>query len=154
MDNIETQQPTIFLVDDDVGIRRWLASALSERGFGMQAFESAQAFLDYYNAEEPGCLLLDVSLPGMTGLELQQELVKSAVSIPIIFITGQGDIPQSVRAIKAGAIDFLEKPFGIDALLERINRALAADSALRAQQKYRQALLARFDSLTEREQEV
>ena len=147
-------RPRVFLVDDDAGIRRSLASALSKRGIDIKTFESAQSFLDAYKPGDPGCLLLDLSMPGMTGLELQQELARSAVNIPIIFITGHGSIPDSVQAIKAGAIDFLEKPFSVSTVLERIDEAFAADFAQRSQQEYRAAVLARFESLTEREREV
>ena len=149
-----TVRPRVFLVDDDAGIRRSLASALSKRNIDIRTFESAQAFLDSYEPGEPGCLLLDLSMPGMTGLELQQELSRARVSIPIIFITGHGSIQQSVQAIKAGAIDFLEKPFSVSTVLERIDEACAADFEQRARREYRATVQARFESLTAREREV
>lgn len=148
------EKPRVFLVDDDAGIRQLLTKALSRRGIEIVTFESAQAFLDYYKADEPGCLVLDLSMPGMSGLELQQELAKSGFNIPVIFITGHGNIPQSVQAMKAGAIDFLEKPFGMDELFARIDDAFRADSMLRKEQDYRQSIKQRFDTLTERENEV
>ena len=146
-------EPQVFLVDDNVGIRCLLISALSRRGVRTQAFESGQDFLDYYT-DEPGCLVLDLSMPGMDGLELQQELAKSNVDIPILFITGHGDIAQSVKAMKAGAMDFFEKPFNLNALLQRIDEAIVADTQRRNQRESRAVVQARFESLTEREQEV
>lgn len=143
----------VFLVDDNVGIRCLLISALTRRGVKVQAFKSAQEFLDFYT-DEPGCLVLDLSMPGMNGLELQQELAKSAVGIPILFITGHGDIAKSVQAMKAGAMDFFEKPFDLQALLQRIDEAIAADLLRRHQEQSRALIQRRFAALTEREEEV
>ncbi len=131
-----------------------MTSFLSQKGIEVEPFDSATAFLEAYSADMDGCLLLDLSMPGMTGLELQQELVKSAAGIPIIFITGDGKIPQSVQAIKAGAIDFLEKPFDMDTLLSRIDEAFAESAIRRAEDEYRSSIRARFDTLTERERDV
>jgi len=152
--NVELEQPKVFLVDDDAAVSRSLTSLLARRGIGVKSFASAEAFLDSFSADMDGCLLLDLTMPGMSGLELQQELAKSAASIPIIFITGNGSIPQSVQAIKSGAIDFLEKPFEIDTLLERIDEAFAESAMRRAQEEYRASVRARFDALTDREQDV
>lgn len=154
LSNVELQHPKVFLVDDDDAVRRSLTGLLERRGIGVESFASAEAFLDAFSADVDGCLVLDLTMPGMTGLELQQELAKSAANIPIIFITGNGNIPQSVQAIKSGAIDFLEKPFEIDMLLERIDEALAETAMRRAQEEYCSSVRDRFDALTDREQDV
>ncbi len=147
-------EQTIFLVDDDPAVRRSLSSALGKRGYSVTTFESAGQFLEAYDIERPGCLLLDLSMPGMTGLELQQALGEAGIEIPIIFITGQGDIPQSVQAIKAGAVDFLEKPFKLEILLERVREAFAIDSQVRDERGRQEAVRLRFERLTGRELEV
>lgn len=152
--DVESEHPKVFLVDDDAAVRRSLTSLLARRGIDVEPFASAEAFLDAFSADMDGCLLLDLTMPGMTGLELQQELVRSAANLPIIFITGNGNIPQSVQAIKSGAIDFLEKPFEIDTLVQRIEEALAEAAMRRAQEEYRLSVRARFEALTDREQDV
>ncbi len=145
---------TVFLVDDDPAIRKSLTSALEKRGLRVEVFESAPAFLECYRHDRPGCLLLDLGMPGMSGLELQERLSRANIDIPVIFITGQGDIPQSVQAIKAGAIDFLEKPFQLDVLLARISQAFAADASARAAREERDRVRQRFSGLTQREVEI
>src|SRR2546428_12485260 len=122
----------IYVVDDDVSVREGLESLLRAAGFTVQTFSSAQEFLASARADVPSCLVLDVQLPGLSGLDLQQELAKADVQIPIIFLTGHGDIPTSVRAIKAGALAFLTKPFDDDELLNAIRDGIAQDRRLRA----------------------
>lgn len=114
----------VFIVDDDEDIRSSLGRSLKKRGFAVETFASAQAFLDEFDPQQPGCIILDYGMPEMNGLELQQKLVSENSAMPIIFITGHGGIPESVQAMKAGAIDFLEKPFRTDVLVERIKQAL------------------------------
>ena len=148
------EQPTVFLIDDDPVIRKVLTRGLRRRGLKIEAFQSAHEFLNTYSPEQRGCLILDLSMPEMDGLELQQELINRNFTIPIIFITGNGGILQSVQALKAGAIDFLEKPFLPETLASSIADALAHDQEIRSE-KYNIALIqARFDLLTNREQEV
>ena len=116
---------TVFIVDDDAAVRTALTRSLDHCGYAVAAYESAEAFLTAYQADWQGCLLLDVRMPGMSGIELQQALQAQQCTIPIIFITGHGDVPMSVQAIKRGAVEFLEKPFRLAVLLERIDEALA-----------------------------
>ncbi len=147
-------QPTVFLVDDDPAIRGSLTLSLATAGLTVESYASAQDFLAAYTPERPGCLVLDVRMPEITGLELQALLTARGIRIPIIFISAHGDIPMSVKAIKAGALDFLEKPFRRAALLERIQEALAQDAAAREEKAKRAAVTARAARLTAREQEV
>lgn len=148
------RQPTVFVVDDDEDIRKSLTRALEKRGYTVNSFASANTFLSEYDPEVPGCLLLDHGMPDMTGLELQEDLASRGHAIPIIFITGHGGVPESVQAIKAGAIDFLEKPFKQDVLLERIQTALETDATNRLQNEANLKAMARFESLTDREREI
>ena len=150
MNNIET---SVFLVDDDPVILKVLPRALRRRGFQVQAFSSATDFLHVYSGA-PGCLVLDLSMPNMTGLELQQELIHRKFSIPIIFITGHGGIRQSVKALKLGAIDFLEKPFKPEVLLKRIKEAFVVEQENRARLHKTDEIQSRFARLTPREAEV
>lgn len=145
---------TVFVVDDDDDIRSSLSRALTKRGFAVQAFESATRFLEVYDPSQPGCLVLDYGMPEMNGLQLQEKLVKAGYSIPIIFITGHGGVPESVQAMKAGAVDFLEKPFRQSVLLERIDAALEADAKAREAQASMYSVLKRFETLTDREREI
>src|SRR2546428_1289047 len=115
----------IYVVDDDVSVREGLENLLRSAGFTVQTFSSAQEFLASARADVPSCLVLDVQLPGLSGLDLQQELAKADIEIPIIFLTGHADIPMSVRAMKAGALEFFTKPFDDEALLEAIRRGIA-----------------------------
>src|SRR5205807_3607710 len=121
----------VFIVDDDTGTRESLKNLIRSAGLSAQAFSSAQEFLAAERPNAPGCLVLDVQLPGLSGLDLQQELAKAGVKIPIIFITGHGDIPTSVRAIKAGALEFLTKPVNSEDLLRAIQQAIALDEIAR-----------------------
>src|SRR5438874_465707 len=117
--------PLIYVVDDDASVREALSSLIRSAGLRVEAFASAQEFLAHPQTDAPSCLVLDVQLPGLSGLELQQELAKADVQIPIIFLTGHGDIPMSVRAIKAGAMEFLTKPFDDEVLLDAIQQGIA-----------------------------
>lgn len=145
---------TIFIVDDDESIRSSLGRSLSMRGFTVEAFDSAQAFLDAYAPGQPGCLILDYGMAGMNGLELQQKLVTAGRAPPIIFITGHGGIPESVQAMKAGAVDFLEKPFRTEVLVERIHQALKSSTfANKSREKAVRAKMM-LDTLTTREREI
>lgn len=146
--------PVVFIVDDDPDIRSSLSRALRLRGHMVESFDSADAFLAHYDEGMWGCLILDQGLPGMTGLELQRHMNERGSLLPIIFITGHGGVPESVQAIKGGAVDFLEKPFRQTDLIDRINAALdAARIELRSADRKR-VTLARFDRLTPREREI
>jgi FixJ family two-component response regulator len=147
-------QPTVFVVDDDASVRRTLVRSLKYHGYKVVDFNNAESFLVGNAGGQPGCLVLDVAMPGMTGLELQAELTKRGWSIPIIFVTGHGDIPTSVRAIKEGAIDFLEKPFRPDVLRSRIDQALEQDLRRRSIESSEQEIRSRFETLTARERQV
>ncbi|AKS46955.1 two component transcriptional regulator, LuxR family [Octadecabacter temperatus] len=145
---------TVFLIDDDVKVRTSLSRALITRGFKVMTFEAAFDFLDVYDPSQPGCLVLDYGLPQMDGLKLQQVLAERQISIPIIFISGHGGVPETVQAMKAGAVDFLEKPFRQGALVDCINTAILADREKRAEDYHRNSALQRFAKLTLREREV
>ncbi|MGV6848145.1 MAG: response regulator transcription factor [Marinibacterium sp.] len=147
-------QACVFLVDDDADIRTSLSRALGLRGYTVRAFASAGEFLDGYDPDHPGCLVLDYGMPGMDGLQLQQYMADNAIGLPIIFITGHGGVPESVQAIKMGAVDFLEKPFKPSVLVERIDAAIALDRSSRDSRQRTLALIGRFDSLTDREREI
>jgi FixJ family two-component response regulator len=146
--------PVVFLVDDDGQLLRALARLLREHGLATAAFESAEAFLREHDASQPGCLVLDVNLPGLDGLALQRRLAERCSSRPIIFLTGYGDIPASVQAIKAGAIDFLTKPVAAETLLAAVRDALDLDAQLRREASADTLLRRRSASLTERERQV
>jgi len=148
------QDAVVYIVDDDPGVREALDGLLRSVGFAVQTFSSAQDFLRSRLPDGPGCLVLDVRLPGLSGLDLQHELTVANVHIPIIFVTGHGDIPTTVRAMKAGAIEFLTKPFREQDLLDAIQQALKRDRAFRREKAEVAELLGRFHSLTPRESEV
>lgn len=148
------QKQTVYLIDDDVAIRRTLPRGLARRGMQVEAFASAQMFLAAYQESFTGCIVLDLSMAGMNGLELQQELKVRDIRLPIIFITGHGSVPESVQALRAGAIDFLEKPFSPEILQERIEEAFEQNLEYRLKQQRYQQIRERFDRLTERESEV
>ncbi len=145
---------TVFLVDDDAGVLKALSRLLQIRGYEIQAFTSPQAFLTSHDATVPGCAVLDVSMPGLDGLELQQALTAERSQRPVIFLTGKGDIPTSVRAMRAGAVDFLTKPVGDDDLLAAIARAERKDAETRSALADLHSINARFANLTPREHEV
>ena len=144
----------VFVIDDDESIRESLKSLMRSVGLGVETFASAQEFLQSTRPDVPGCLILDVRMPGLSGLDLQRELGEANIHIPIIFITGHGDIPMSVRAMKAGAVEFLTKPFRDQDLLDAIQQALERDRRARSQQADNAELRNRYQSLTPRETEV
>src|SRR5438874_1647580 len=144
----------VFVVDDDAAVRDALQSLFRSVGLRVETYGSAQAFLRSKRPEVPGCLVLDVRLPGLSGLDLQRALADAEIQIPIIFITGHGDIPMSVRAMKAGAVEFLTKPVRDQDLLDAVQHALDRDRAARQQRAEMADLRARFDTLTRREREV
>lgn len=146
--------PVVFVIDDDPAIREALTSLIRSAGLRVKVFESAEAFLASEPPDAPGCLVLDVRMPGLSGLELQRELAQREVSIPVIFITGHGDIPMSVRAMKAGAAEFLTKPFRDQDLLDAISQAIEQDRTARRRRAEMAELCRRFASLTPREREV
>ena len=146
--------PIVFVVDDDPSVRSSLKFLLSTVGLQVESFDSSDAFLHKKPSDAPSCLVLDVRLPGLSGLDFQRELAARNTRIPIIFITGHGDIPMSVRAMKAGAVEFLTKPFRDQDLLDAVRIALERDRARREQDRDVVILQRRFDSLTSREQEV
>jgi FixJ family two-component response regulator len=144
----------VFAVDDDASMREALSRLFRSVGMRAQIFASAQDFLKFKRPEVPACLVLDVRLPGLSGLDLQRELAAANLVIPIVFITGHGDIPMSVQAMKAGAVEFLTKPFRDQALLDAIHQAIQSDCAKRKQQAEVAQQRARYDLLTQREREV
>jgi len=146
--------PTIFVVDDDEAVRNSLRFLLKSVSLPTQVFASAAEFLQGYQASQPGCLVLDVRMPAMSGLELQQQLNLRGATIPVIFITGHGDIPMAVEAMQHGAFDFLQKPFRDQDLIDRIQKALAKDAKTRASLTEHERIRRRLDSLTPREREV
>ncbi len=144
----------VFVVDDDSSVREAIKSLIKSVGLRVETFETAQQFLGSKRPEVPGCVVLDVRLPGLSGLDLQRELAAHDINLPIIFITGYGDIPMSVTAMKAGALEFLTKPFRDQDLLDAIQKALERDRGARRQRMETAELRERFDSLTAREREV
>ena len=146
--------PLIFVVDDDRSVRESLRRLLTSRGLAVQVFPSAQAFLAAPRPDGPACLVLDVRLPGLSGLDLQRELARSDAALPIVFLTGHGDIPMSVRAMKAGAIEFLTKPFREQDLLEAIRQAIDRDRVGRRERQELAELRHRYETLTPRQREV
>ncbi|MGP8032962.1 MAG: response regulator transcription factor [Steroidobacteraceae bacterium] len=151
---MQPQAATVFIVDDDEGVRNSLRFLLTSVGLATRALGSASEFLDTYKPSQPGCLVLDVRMPGMSGLELQQQLNLRGAVIPVIFITGHGDIPMAVEAMQQGAFDFLQKPFRDQDLIDRIQRALERDVRNRASLALHARIRERLDSLTPREREV
>jgi RNA polymerase sigma factor (sigma-70 family) len=144
----------VFVIDDDASVRSSLKFLLSTVSLQVESFGSADTFLHKKLPDAPSCLVLDVRLPGLSGLDFQRELAARNIRIPIVFLTGHGDIPMSVRAMKAGAVEFLTKPFRDQDLLDAVRIALERDRARREQEKEVTILQERFDSLTSREQEV
>ena len=153
---IKNHEPSalIYLVDDEFAVRDSLTLLIESTGQSIRSFDSADAFLANYNPALPGCLLLDVRMPIMDGLELQEELIRRNISVPIIFISGNADIPDSAKAFRAGAVDFLEKPFDSNVLLARIAEAIKKDIEYRRNQIEKRKLQERLNYLTEREKEV
>lgn len=149
-----TSKPTIYVVDDDKAVRDGLTALLDVHGHELRAFESAERFLDAVTTAATGCAILDIRMPGMSGLELQRELKRRGIPLPVIIITGHGDVPLAVAALKAGAVDFLEKPFDSDALLASIDEALRRGMAALGSTFDRTTVAARVEQLTPREREV
>jgi FixJ family two-component response regulator len=144
----------VFVVDDDPSVRDSLRRLLTSVGLTVEVFPSAQAFLKRPRVDSPGCLVLDVRLPGLSGLDLQRELAGTDTALPIVFLTGHGDIPMSVRAMKAGAVEFLTKPFREQDLLDAIRQAIERDRVTRQERQELAALRGRYTSLTARERDV
>jgi len=147
-------EPVVFVVDDDESVRKALKRLVQSVGMNVETFATAQDFLSRPHYEGPSCLVLDVRMPGLSGLDLQQELMKANLTVPIIFITGHGNIPMSVQAMKAGAVDFLEKPFEDQALLDLIQNAIEQDKQTLQEDAEKNEILKRFTSLTSREKEI
>ena len=151
----KTKSGSVFIVDDDAGVRDAIQGLLTSEGWRSESFESPQAFLQRPKvADGPCCLVLDVRMPGANGLEFQQQLAAAGINIPIIFITGHGDIPMSVRAMKQGAVEFLVKPFENDELLAAVRHAVERDRKARQHRGEREELQKRYNSLSAREREV
>jgi two-component system response regulator FixJ len=146
--------PTIYVVDDDPSVRESTKLMLKSVGFNVKTFGSAQDFLKANIQQDLGCLVLDVRMPGMSGLDLQEKLVSAKTPLPVIFITGHGTVPMSVRAMKAGAVDFLQKPFEEQDLLDAINRAIARQRERKSKKDQAEELQLRLKALTPREYEV
>ncbi|MEO8307357.1 MAG: response regulator transcription factor [Pseudomonadota bacterium] len=150
-----TQPPSmVFVVDDDSGVRSSIRVLLKSVGITATPYASAKEFLAAYDAAQPGCLILDIRMPGMSGLELQQELNRRGAVIPVVFVTGHGDIPMAVEAMQLGAFDFLQKPFRDQDLIDRVQRALERDAEHRRSLQETDAIQERLGSLTPREREV
>jgi FixJ family two-component response regulator len=146
--------PTVFVIDDDADVRASIQGLLKSAGLRSECFERAEQFLQRKPSDSPSCLILDVSLPGINGLDFQQQLGDAGLQIPIIFVTAYGDIPMSVKAMKSGAVEFLTKPLKRQALLDAIQQALARDSVRRQEQAEIAILQKRHDMLTRRERQV
>ncbi len=147
-------EPTVFIVDDDDAVRRFLSGLIDSIELRVEAFASARDFLEAYEPGQPGCLVLDVRMPGMSGLELQRELADRAIDLPVIILTGHGNVQLAVHAMKAGAVDFVEKPFDNELLLDRIQRAVAENLRAGRERIKRIEIAGRIQLLTPREREV
>jgi FixJ family two-component response regulator len=152
--NPEGPPPTVFVVDDDAAVLKAVSRLLRAKGFEVKTFESAEALLSHWTSQMPGCLVLDVALPGLDGLGLQQLLGEAANGLGIVFLTGQGDIPMSVQALKAGAVDFLTKPVKAEALIAAVTSALKQDALSRQANAGTAELKQKLEVLTTREREV
>lgn len=147
-------EPIVHVVDDEEDVRRALALLLRSVNLGAQTYGSAQEFLDTYRSGSPGCLVVDVRLPGMSGLELQERLAKAGITLPVIVITGHGDIPMAVRAMRAGALDFIEKPFNDQALIDRVHEGIQRSLHVQDAAGERAEIERRHATLTERERQI
>jgi FixJ family two-component response regulator len=147
-------QPTVFVVDDDPAMRASLRWLIESVGLAVQTSSTAQEFLNTYDPSSPGCLVLDVRMPGMSGLDLQAEMAARRIELPILIITGYAEVPIAVRAMKAGAFDFIEKPFSDQTLLDRIRKAISVDLNARREREELSAALKRLDNVTPREHDV
>jgi FixJ family two-component response regulator len=148
------QVPTVFIVDDDDGVRSSIRLLLKSIGIAATPLASAQTFLDTFDPARPGCLVLDIRMPGMSGMELQEQLNLRGATIPVIFITGHGDVPMAVAAMQQGAFDFLQKPFRDQDLIDRVQKALDRDREIRGALQMHEQIRQRLASLTPRETEV
>jgi RNA polymerase sigma factor (sigma-70 family) len=148
------EKPLVYVVDDDPSVLRSLERLLRSEGYDLETFTSAQEFLDFQHPDTPSCLILDVKMPGLSGLELQERLTDKGISLPIIFITGHGTVPASVKAMKAGAVDFLLKPFSPTDLLETVAKALEKDLQAKQRERELKQLQERLRTLTPREYQV
>ncbi len=146
--------PVVFIIDDDAGVRASIQGLLKSAGLRFESFETAQEFLRAERPDGPSCLVLDVRLPGISGLMFQDELTRAGAQIPIVFLTGHGDIPTTVKAMKSGAVDFLTKPFNDETLLAAIRQALDQDQRIRQQQREMAEAQHRYATLTAREREI
>jgi FixJ family two-component response regulator len=151
---MDSSQPTVFVVDDDEAVRDSVRVLLKTVGINAETFASGREFLDSYDPDRPGCLVLDIRMPGMSGMELQEQLVARNAILPVIFITGHGDVPMAVHALRSGAVDFMQKPFSEQALLDRIQQVLEQNGRDRQKLANREAIRARIDRLTPRERQV
>ena len=149
-----TSEPTVFIVDDDDAVRRFLTGLIQSIDLKVEAYASAKDFLDAYRPGRPGCLLLDVRMPGMSGLELQRELAERSIELQVVILTGHGNVPVAVQAMKAGAVDFIEKPFNNELLLDRIQRAVAESLRSGSEREKHGETLRRLGTLTPRERQV
>jgi FixJ family two-component response regulator len=147
-------EPTVCVVDDDPSIRRGLRRLIESVGLAVKTYAGASEFLEDYDPGRPGCLILDVRMPGRSGLDLQDDLAARGIELPIIFLTAHGDVPMTARAMKAGAVDFMEKPFNEQALLDAIQRGVDRDVHHRRERSSREKVLDRVAQLTPREREV
>jgi len=150
----QASEKIVYVVDDDESVRTALTRSLEKRGYSVFCYDSGDAFLNNYVPGQAACLILDVRMPGMSGLDLQEQLINQHPSLPIIFVTGHGDIPMSVRAIKKGAFEFLEKPYSVDALQQHIEQAITKSSVLLEQESHAREINLRFAKLTARELDV
>jgi FixJ family two-component response regulator len=151
---ITEDAPVVFIVDDDANVRRSIQDLLSSVALESKAFATPKEFLDSKRTDCPGCMILDVRLPGMSGLDFQRALAKEGVALPIIFITGHGDVPMTVQAMKSGAVEFLMKPFRPQELLDAVQHALEGDRKLREKRRETAEVRSRYENLTIREREV
>src|SRR5262245_35090492 len=149
-----TRPPTVYVVDDDAAVRKSLRWLLESVSLPVETFGTAQEFLESFDPDRPGCLVVDVRLPGMSGLELQERVASLGGGLAAMVLTGHGDVPMVVRAMKGGAIDFLEKPFSDQLLVDRVQQAIRLDSQVRRQKAQRGEVAARLNALTPREREV
>lgn len=149
-----TPEPTVFIVDDDREVREAIELLMRSIGLAAESFASAQEYLDQFDPTRPGCLVLDVRMKGMSGLDLQQRLAQEAIHPPVILVTGHGDVPMAVRAVKAGAVDFIEKPFNDQILLDAVHRAFDQDAQHRGEASRLADIQERLTRLTPREREI
>ena len=149
-----SDNPTVYIVDDDAVVRDALKLLMESVGLQVATFASAQEYLDQFDADQAGCLIVDVRMPGISGLDLQARLAAERIHPPVIIITGHGDVPMAVRAVQAGAVDFLEKPFNNQAMLDSVHHAIEMDAKRRGESSRLQEIEERYDSLTPREKEV